>query len=65
MQLKKCQNFEEKKNLTLNEMYSNVIIGIEYLITCVYEKLKKKVVSLMKHLIDLILNLLISEIFNI
>lgn len=23
-------------------MYSNVIIGIEYLITCVYEKLKKK-----------------------
>lgn len=42
MQLKKCQNFEEKKNLTLNEMYSNVIIGIEYLITCVYEKLKKK-----------------------
>lgn len=32
---KKCQNIEEKKPLTLYEMYSNVIIGIEYFITCV------------------------------
>lgn len=55
----------EKKILTLNEMYSNVIIGIEYLITWVYEKLKEKLVSLMEHLIDLIFNVLISEIFNI
>lgn len=41
MQLKYARTLR-KKILTLNEMYSNVIIGIEYLITCVYEKLKKK-----------------------
>lgn len=40
MQLKYAKTLR-KKILTLNEMYSNVIIGREYLITCVYEKLKK------------------------
>lgn len=64
MQLKNAKTLR-KKILTLNEMYSNVIIGIEYLITWVYEKLKEKLVSLMEHLIDLIFNVLISEIFNI
>lgn len=53
MQLKYAKT-PRKKILTLNEMYSNVIIDIEYLITCVYEKLKKKRVILMIHLIDLI-----------
>lgn len=64
MQLKNAKTLR-KKILTLNEIYSNVIIGIEYLITWVYEKLKEKLVSLMEHLIDLIFNVLISEIFNI
>lgn len=49
-------------------MYSNVIIGIKYLITCVYEKahkLKKKVI-LTVHLFGyLIINVLIWHTYNV